>query len=101
MTARPPAPTDPFSCGLPRDVTLRLLSGRFSKADYAAYRRTSHWQAKKAEAFEVHGRACMLCDAPATEVHHRPGGYRALFREDPRRQLTALCPRCHVRHHRR
>ena len=93
--------TYPFKQGLHRDVALRLLSGTFTPAEYAAYLRTPHWTAKKAEAFETWGCACGLCDAPAAQVHHRPSGYRHLFREDVRRHLIPLCRLCHKRHHRR
>jgi len=91
----------PFRQGLPRAVVLRLLSGTWTPSDYRLYTRSAHWQAMKARAFEVWGRACALCDSPAAQVHHRPEGYRRLFAEDPRRHIIPLCRTCHKRHHRR
>jgi len=97
----PSYPADPFSQGLPRDVTLRLLAGpgRFTAADYRLYVQTTHWEIARAEAYAIHGRFCILCDSPAAQVHHRPAGYRNLFREDPRLHLIPLCRGCHRRHH--
>lgn len=93
--------TYPFRQGLPRAVVLRLLAGTWTPADYRLYIRSAHWQAKKAEALELWGRCCALCDAPAVQVHHRPGGYKRLFAEDARRHIIPLCRTCHQRHHRR
>ena len=91
----------PFTFSLPRDAVLRLLAGNFTPGDYRLYTRCQHWQTKKAEAYEFWGRACSLCDAPAAQVHHRPSGYRALFREDVQRHLVPLCKMCHRRFHRK
>lgn len=105
--ARPPSSpaVDPFAEGLPRPVVLRLLGGpgRFTRADYALYCRTQHWDTVKAEAFSLYGHACMLCSSPiGLQVHHRgQAAYRALFRENPARHLTVLCQTCHRRFHRR
>ena len=91
-----------FEQGLDRVAVQRLLNGQFTRADYAQYLRTEHWQAKKGEALEFWGRACVLCDSPlALQIHHRPNGYKNLFREDPKWHLTVTCSRCHKRHHRR
>ena len=93
---------NPFACGLPRPVVLRLLDGTHTRADRAMYYRTDWWAATKARAFEYFGRACMLCDSPVgLQVHHRKSGYKALFREDPAKHLSVLCRNCHRRHHRR
>ena len=91
----------PFRQGLPRPVVLRLLSGTWTPADYRLYTRSAHWQAMKAEALELWGRCCALCDKPAMQVHHRPEGYRHLFAETARRHLIPSCRTCHKRHHRR
>jgi len=104
--AAPPAPAcDPFDQGLPRPVVLRLLAGpgRFTRADLKLYVRTPHWEAMRAEAFAMHGHACMLCSSPiGLQVHHRGReAYRHLFREIVSRHLTVLCSTCHRRHHRK
>ena len=93
---------NPFACGLPVPVVLRLLRGEHTREDRAAYYRTDWWQAQKARALEVHGRACMLCERTvAIQVHHRPEGYKHMFGEDPAKHLTVLCRNCHRRHHRK
>ena len=92
---------DAFNQGVPMQAVLRLLAGNFTPADYRLYCRCPHWQTKKAEAYEFWGRACSLCDAPAVQIHHRPAGYRNLFREDVHRHLVPLCRTCHRRHHRK
>ncbi len=99
----PSYPGDPFDQGLPRPVVLRLLAGpgRFTKADYALYCQTTHWEIARAEAYAVWGRECLLCGAPGSQVHHTPEGYRHLFREDVRRHLRPLCSTCHKRHHKK
>ncbi len=99
-TARGPV-SDPFSQDLPRPVVLRLLSGRFSSADYKLYRTTDHWRAKKGETYGLWGYECLLCGAPGSQVHHTPEGYRHLFREDAKRHLRPLCRTCHRKHHRK
>ena len=97
-----PGAVDPFACGLPRPVVLRLLAGAHTAADRKLYYRTDWWRATKAKALEHYGRACALCDSPvALQVHHRKSGYRALFREDPAKHLTVLCRNCHRRFHHR
>ena len=104
-TDTPRAPSspacDPFDQDLPRDVTLRLLSGRFSSENYKLYRTTAHWQERRAAAYAVWGYECLLCGAPGSQVHHTREGYRHLFREDARRHLRPLCRECHRRFHRR
>lgn len=98
--------TDPFAQGLPRAVVLLLLdpkADRRSDAWRTAYRQyltTQHWETKKAETYAVYGHACTVCDSPlGLQVHHRPEGYRNLFREVANRHLNILCSRCHRRHH--
>jgi hypothetical protein len=97
----PAYPVDPFGQGLPQPVVLRLLAGpgKFTAADYRLYCQTTWWEIIRGEAQQIHGRFCVLCDSPAAQVHHRPAGYRALFREDPRLHLIPLCRTCHRRHH--
>ena len=95
--------SDPFAQGLPTPMVLRLLAGpgKFTKADYRLYCTTTHWEIVRFQAQRIHGRFCVLCDSSAAQVHHRPSGYRALFREDPRLHLIPLCKPCHKRFHRK
>lgn len=109
-TAPPPAPTAApapaigssfaFGQGIPRDGVLRLLSGRFTKADYGLYLTTPHWRAVKAETMEKFGHSCALCGSPlALQCHHKPHAYHRLFRERPIVDVVCVCSRCHRRHH--
>ena len=92
--------SDPFNQGIPRDVVLRLLAGSWSSEDYEHYLRTEHWAGMRASAFTYHGPACVLCDATrGLQVHHRPGGYKRLFREQVERHLTVIFGKCHRRYH--
>ena len=88
--------------GIERDLVLRLLSGRWTQADYKRYLKTDHWERVKDAALSHWGASCCLCDAKTgLHIHHRPNGYKNLFREQPARHLTVLCTRCHRRHHRK
>ena len=85
---------------------LRLLVGKFTPADYKKYTRSNHWKAKKAEAWAfwtelLGGRVCIMCGRPASQMHHKPSGYKALFREDVKQMLVPVCMSCHRRQHRK
>lgn len=94
--------SDPFLQGLPRDVVMRLLCGKFEKADIKAYYNTPHFRELKVEAVALYG-SCVLCGSKnRLTVHHRPQGYRALFREDLHLHVTVLCAGvCHRWYHHR
>lgn len=103
-----PTASDPFTQGLPQRAVLLLLDPRSDrrseawKAAYRLYLRTDHWQTVKGQTLTISRRACQLCDSPlGLQVHHRPEGYRHLFREIPGIHTTALCGGCHSRHHRK
>ena len=97
----PSASTDPFTCGLPRDVTLRLLAGpgKFTATDLRLYLGTDHWRDTKAQAERYWGRFCEDCGLAATQTHHTHEGYRHLFREDVVRHLRRVCGTHHRRRH--
>ena len=93
---------DPFNSGLDTDRVLRLLGGTWNQADYNAYRRTKHWREKRQEALEAADGECALCGRRSKlQVHHKPQGYRALFREEVGKHMTVVCSTCHRRSHRR
>ena len=101
IPARPTPETDPFACGLPRAVVLRLLKAHFSPSDYRQYLMTDHWQTKKGEAYATWGRECVMCGMPGAQIHHVRDGYKHLFRENVRQHLRPVCRGCHKRHHRK
>ncbi len=79
---------DPFSCGLDREVVLRLLAGRFDRRDLSAYYRTAHFRHLKALVIETYG-SCVLCGCRYRKrptAHHRR--YRSLFKEDVLRDVS-------------
>ena len=83
-------------------ANLRLLSGRFTTSDYKLYLLSDQWNQKKLEALKWYFRACMFCGGKESlQVHHRPLGYKHLYREDVATQLSVVCERCHKRHHRK
>ena len=91
----------PFSQGLPRDMTLRLLTGGFKRRDLDRYYRTSHFQDLKARVIDSY-RSCVLCgvrDQKRLTAHHRH--YRSLFQEDVMKDVSCICRTCHRRHHRK
>lgn len=62
------------------------------------YQNTSHFKGLTAKMVE-HYRSCVLCNKTKNlVVHHRH--YRSLFFEDPHKDVTLLCQRCHGKHHR-
>ncbi len=94
--------TNPFASGLARDVVLRLLQGTHTAADRTKYYRTDWWRATKHRALKAHGRACALCGRTlGLQVHHKPKGYKKMFKEDVEKDLSVVCKPCHRRHHRR
>ena len=99
------APTDDvtyaYAQGLPEDVTGRLLAGRFTRDDLRLYYQTEHFQQLKTAVIETYG-GCVWCGSRCLKnltVHHRH--YRTLYFEDPLKDVSAACRRCHSRHHRR
>ena len=80
-----------------------LLSHRApDKKLQAKYHQTTHFQ-RLTETCSKTYKTCVLCgfDGSAKNklvVHHRH--YRSLFGEDPLRDVTLLCSRCHGKHHR-
>lgn len=91
--------SDPFTCGLPVAVVLRLLAGKFSKADYVLYLTTPHWRGKRLEAMSYYNRTCEDTGFPGSQVHHTREGYKHLFREDVGRHLRLLSARAHKHRH--
>ena len=93
--------TDPFTCGLPKDVAMRLLSGRFGRQDLDPYYGTDHFRLLKAHVIDSYG-SCVLCgcrDQNRLTAHHRH--YRSLFREDVLKDVSCICRACHRRHHKK
>ena len=90
----------PFEQGLPVKVVLRLLHADFTKADYKLYLQTSHWKNMRKEVFAIQGSQCRMCGTRKNlQVHHTPAAYKRLFREDPKRDLSPTCKRCHRKNH--
>ena len=69
-----------------------------TKAEYADYLRTPHWQSMRTGALNRAGHRCQVCNASKNlHVHHRtyercPGNERA-------GDLTVLCADCHALYH--
>lgn len=63
---------------------------------YQRYLASSAWAAKRVEAFNFYGRACLACGDPAHEVHHRC--YDRLGAEAVE-DLRVLCEMCHLTVH--
>ena len=66
------------------------------KKKYIEYLKSPKWKQKRAEALKRANYHCQLCDAKATEVHHRT--YKRVFNERIS-DLTALCSKCHEQFH--
>lgn len=81
-----------------------LLSKRApNKKIQAKYHRTEHFRRLTDTCSKTY-KTCVMCGFNGSVnnklvVHHRH--YRTLFREDPLRDVTLLCSRCHSKHHRR
>lgn len=70
---------------------------KWTKATYADYLRTEHWQQTRAKALKRAGHKCQLCAASSQlEVHHNT--YERLGGEKPT-DLVVLCRNCHKAHH--
>lgn len=68
-----------------------------TKAEYAEYLQSPHWQLTRAAALERACHRCQLCNSSKRlQVHHRT--YVRLGNEDPT-DLTVLCRGCHEKHH--
>jgi hypothetical protein len=81
-----------FNQGIPRDAVLSLLGGTHTKSDRAMYYRCAWWLAKRGETLQAFGCQCAMCGSMAhLQVHHKPSGYRRLFREKPIIDLTVAC----------
>ena len=92
---------DPFASGLPREVVLRLLTGRFASQDLRLYWDSEHFKRLRTAVLVAYG-SCCLCgcrDPERLTAHHRH--YRTLFREDVWTDVSCLCAKCHQKHHRR
>ena len=92
---------DPFSEGLDRSTTLRLLSGRFDRTDLTAYYETPHFRRLRTAVIETYG-SCVLCGCRFRKrltAHHRH--YRTLLKEDVLQDVSCICKGCHGRFHRR
>ena len=64
----------------------------------ARYKRTAWFRELTRQVLEFH-ESCVLCGSMSHPVvHHRH--YRSLFNEDPIRDVTRLCQRCHGHYHR-
>jgi len=92
---------NPFACGLPVPVVLRLLRGEHTRGDRAAYYRTEWWSAQKARALASGGQKCRRCQKAVgtLHVHHLKSGYKRMFNEDLEKDLEVLCRNCHRREH--
>lgn len=90
----------PFEQGLPVKVVLRLLHADFTKDDYKLYLQTPHWKNMRKQVFAIQGSLCRMCGTRKNlQVHHLPAAYKRLFREDPKRDLSSTCKRCHRKNH--
>ena len=94
-TTETPVCVDPFGRGLPQDVVLRLLAGRFHKGDLTAYYRTEHFRRLREKVLDMFG-SCVMCGCRHRKrltVHYRH--YKSLFREDVLRDVSCICRGCH------
>lgn len=65
---------------------------------YYDYLKSSRWAELRAEAIELSGGKCQVCnDVDDLHVHHRQ--YPEVFGEEPLSFLTVLCRRCHKMFH--
>jgi hypothetical protein len=77
-----------------RSLFFSIMASR----DYHRYHKSPEWQAKRQEAFRIHGRKCLRCGSKwQLEINHLH--YRTLFREDAKFDLEVLCHSCHCLHH--
>jgi 5-methylcytosine-specific restriction endonuclease McrA len=67
-----------------------------TKGEYQRYLRSRRWRIIRAMVLTLHRRRCAMCDATATEVHHRT--YERVGREWLS-DLTPVCSACHRRFH--
>ena len=77
---------------------MNWLARTFPVRSEPEYLKTERWKRRARAARERAGNRCQLCNSAAQplEVHHRT--YERLGWELPG-DLTALCARCHGRHH--
>lgn len=70
---------------------------KWTKATYADYLKSDHWQHTRAKALRRAGYKCQLCAATEhLETHHNT--YERLGGEKPT-DLVVLCGECHKTHH--
>lgn len=69
----------------------------WSKATYADYLKTEHWQTTRQKALKRAGYKCQLCSSTENlQTHHNT--YERLGGEKPT-DLVVLCDDCHKTHH--
>lgn len=67
-------------------------------SQYQKYMRSTKWEDKRQEAFEVHGKQCNRCGGfRDLQVHHLT--YERLGHEDAKTDLEVLCLACHENEH--
>lgn len=85
-------------CGKCRGGAEPVQTGvKWTKATYAAYLQSEHWQRTRAKALRRAGNKCQLC-AATEELHVHHNDYTRLGGELAT-DLVVLCSECHRTHH--
>lgn len=67
------------------------------KDAYRQYLQSTKWKTISAQRLAMDGYECVLCGAPAEQVHHRR--YPREWGEETVVDLISLCRHCHAAHH--
>ena len=66
---------------------------------YYKYLESPAWQKKRNIVFSKLGKTCKLCGNYGNTVHHN--NYASVGHEDPLKDLTVLCKKCHKEFHKK